>query len=316
MIVKADDHTIARAAAMLKAGHLVAFPTETVYGLGACALDPSAVAKIFEAKERPFFDPLIVHIAHIEQLSLIALNIPEKAHRLTRAFWPGPLTLVLTKSTIIPDIVTAGLKTVAVRMPAHPVARKLLADAAIPVAAPSANRFGMLSPTRAEHVDAQLGNRVDLILDGGHCSIGVESTIIKIDGEHASILRFGGTPVEEIQQLIGNVDYATAKEVEAPGQLPSHYAPNTPLVIISQKIPSRDDAAYLALRDAPDGHFRAVEILTPSGDLREAAANLFVCLHRLDSSGASVIFAEEVPEIGLGRAIMDRLRKAAKKNSC
>lgn len=316
MIKNADATTIARAAALLKAGGLVAFPTETVYGLGAHALDAEAVVKIFEAKERPFFDPLIVHIAEINELPILAQAIPPKAEKLIEAFWPGPLTLVLPKTPKVPDIVTAGLDTVAVRMPAHPVARALLAEAAIPVAAPSANRFGMLSPTRAEHVKAQLSDRVDLILDGGPCEVGVESTIIKLIGEDAAMLRFGGIPLEEIEQLIGKIAIAVGNVVESPGQLPSHYAPRTPLAIIHGEIESDPEAAYLAFRDIPKGRFREVEILSSAGDLREAAANLFAALHRLDSCGARIIFAEEIPELGLGRAIMDRLRKAAKKNSC
>ncbi len=315
MIEKATTTTIARAASLLKAGHLVAFPTETVYGLGAHALDASAVVKIFEAKERPFFDPLIVHIAERGKLRILAREIPDKAKKLMDAFWPGPLTLVLPKTKEVPEIITAGLDTVAIRMPAHPVARALLSGAAIPIAAPSANRFGMLSPTRAEHVERQLGEKVDLIIDGGPCEIGVESTIVKITGECVSVLRFGGTPIEDIQAIIGQVDDASGSSIESPGQLPSHYAPRTPLVIVQGNISSRDDGAYLALRNSPKERFHAVEILSPSGDLREAATNLFACLHRLDASGASIIFAESVPEIGLGRAIMDRLRKAAKKNS-
>lgn len=316
MIVKADDSTIARAAALLKAGGLVAFPTETVYGLGACALDAAAVAKIFEAKQRPFFDPLIVHIANLSQLPILAREITLNAHKLIDAFWPGPLTIVLPKTSHVPDIVTAGLDTVAIRMPAHQVARALLAESAIPIAAPSANRFGMLSPTRAEHVANQIGERVDLILDGGPCEIGVESTIIKLNGDESTILRFGGIPLEEIEHIIGKINTSCGNAVESPGQLPDHYAPRTPLTLIKRPIESNTTAAYLAFRDIPVGRFHAVEILSPNGNLREAAANLFAALHRLDACSASVIFAEEVPEIGLGRAIMDRLRKASKKNSC
>ncbi len=316
MIEKAYDTTIARAAALLKAGGLVAFPTETVYGLGAHALDAAAVAKIFEVKNRPFFDPLIVHIAEVNQLSLLVKEIPAEAQKLIGAFWPGPLTVVLSKTSHIPDIVTAGLETIAVRMPAHPVARALLAHAQIPVAAPSANRFGMLSPTCAEHVAAQIGEHVDLILDGGNCEVGVESTIVKIDEKGASILRFGGISLEDIEKHIGHVEKASSTVYESPGQLASHYAPATSLVLIERDIPENDDAAYLAFKEKPVHHFKAVEVLSPSGNLQEAATNLFAALHRLDRCGASIIYAEPVPEIGLGRAIMDRLRKASKKNSC
>lgn len=316
MIVSPTSDYIAQAARILKEGGLVAFPTETVYGLGANALNASAVAKIFEVKDRPFFDPIIVHIAEKSQVSLLAQEIPPKAEILINTFWPGPLTIVLPKTPLVPDIVTAGLSTIAIRMPAHPVAHQLLLKANIPIAAPSANRFGMLSPTTAVHVENQLKEGVELILDGGPCEIGIESTIIKISKNTAIILRHGGIPLEEIQQAIGDVEISTENKIESPGQLPSHYAPRTPLVIIDKPINANNNIAYLAFCEEPKEKFLAVEVLSPTGNLREAAANLFACLHRLDSCGAHLIVAEAVPEIGLGRAIMDRLRKASKKNSC
>ncbi|MCX7678149.1 MAG: L-threonylcarbamoyladenylate synthase [Spirochaetes bacterium] len=309
--------TISQAAAILQQGGLVAFPTETVYGLGANALDATAVAKIFEVKERPFFDPLIVHISDLRKLPLLARDIPLTARKLIDAFWPGPLTIVLQKTPLVPDIVTAGLDTVAIRMPAHPIARQILSKADIPIAAPSANRFGMLSPTCADHVESQLGEKVELIVDGGKCEVGIESTIIKIAGNSATLLRYGGIPLEDIEKVIKHIEIPTENnKIESPGQLPTHYAPRTPLMIIETPIAPNKEIAYLAFCNAPKGEFLAVEVLSPHADFREAAANLFSCLHRLDSCGARMIVAETVPEIGLGRAIMDRIKKAAKKNSC
>jgi L-threonylcarbamoyladenylate synthase len=316
MRVPSNDDTISRAADIIRKGGLVAFPTETVYGLGADAFNAVAAARIFEVKGRPRFDPLIVHIAAKSELSLLATRLDPLAEKLIDACWPGPLTVVLPKAPAVPGIVTAGLDTVAVRMPSHPVARKLIARAGTPIAAPSANPFGFLSPTRAEHVERQLGGRVDLILDGGPCSVGVESTIIKFDDTGARLLRPGGLALEEIEKIIGPVAAAPDTGIEAPGQLPSHYSPHTPVVILGGAGESIiDGAAYLAFRDIPAGHsFKKAELLSSSGDLREAAARFFSALHSLDECGAPVIYAEPVPETGLGLAIMDRLRRAAKKN--
>jgi L-threonylcarbamoyladenylate synthase len=316
MILPATEENISRAAEILRSGGLVAFPTETVYGLGADALNAVAAAGIFEAKGRPFFDPLIVHIARREDLLLLASRLDPRAEKLIDAFWPGPLTVILPKAPIVPDIVTAGLDTVALRMPSHPVARKLIERAGVPVAAPSANPFGYLSPTTAGHVERQLGGRVDMILDGGPCPVGVESTILKFDNAGAWLLRPGGLALEEIERIIGPVATAIPEGVEAPGQLPGHYSPHTPVIIVDGPEDARDDgAAYLAFREAPAGRsFTGVEILSPRGDFREAAARLFSALHTLDQCGAAVIYAERLPETGLGRAIMDRLSRASKKN--
>ncbi|MBW8886454.1 MAG: threonylcarbamoyl-AMP synthase [Fibrobacteres bacterium] len=322
----ATPDALRRAADALRAGGLVAFPTETVYGLGAKAHDPLALAKIFEAKRRPFFDPLILHVAERSQFE--ALIAPEarrdpRATDLMDRFWPGPLTLVLPKASDVPDLATSGLPTVAVRMPAHPVALALIRAAGFPLAAPSANPFGRLSPTTAAHVQAhfqapfQAGEAgIDLILDGGPCTVGVESTIVSLAGETPVLLRAGGVPREAIEAAIGAIAMAPAAAArpQAPGQLPGHYAPRTPLRIhAGEEIPS--DATlrlgYLAFRRAPDGPYAATETLSPDGDLREAAARLFACLHRLDAAGLDLILAEAVPERGLGAAIMDRLRKAA-----
>lgn len=315
-ILVANEEAVREAARLLREGKLVAFPTETVYGLGACALDPKAVARIFEVKERPFFDPLIVHVADLSMARELCDFSDPRALRLVERFWPGPLTLVLPKKPVVPDIVTAGLPTVAVRMPAHPVALRLIREAGIPVAAPSANRFGRLSPTLAVHVARQLGDRIELILDGGKCPVGVESTVLGL-ADNPTLLRPGGIPLEEIEKVIGKVEEVPFSEVpRSPGQLPSHYAPSVPLRIVSQEIlpPPGLRVGLLAFSSVkyPE-RFVHIEVLSPSGDLREAAANLFACLHRLEEKGIDLIFAEPVPEVGLGRAIMDRLRKAEAK---
>ncbi len=314
---EANPETILKAAALLKKGGLVAFPTETVYGLGADALNPAAVARIFEAKQRPFFDPLIVHVADRFQAAKIA-EISEKASVLMEAFWPGPLTLVMKKKDGVPDLVTSGLPTVAVRVPSHPVALALIRAFGCPVAAPSANPFGFLSPTTAAHVEGALGSKVDMILNGGPCSTGVESTIVDVSGDVPVLLRPGGISVEDIEKISGPLGAAlqNAGKPSAPGQLEQHYAPRTPLEILPvEKIftDSRLEKAGVLLWKSPlkPFCFRALEVLSPEGSLNEAAQNLFAALHRLDGSGCDVILAEPVPEAGLGRAIMDRLRKAA-----
>lgn len=310
---------IARAAAILRGGGLVAFPTETVYGLGAVATDARAVARIFEAKERPHFDPLIIHLAAADWLERYVTAVPPEAQQLAERFWPGPLTLVLPKRECVPDIVTSGLPTVAVRMPAHPVARALIAETGLPLAAPSANRFGRLSPTTAQAVAEELGERVDLILDGGPTQIGIESTIVAFGEAGPRLLRPGPITMEELCECLGReviVANQPGATPESPGMLLRHYAPRTPLRILDLSVtalPPRDRrVGLLAFRAAPATHnFAVVETLSATGDLREAAANLFAALRRLDAAGVDLIVAEPVPETGLGRAIMDRLRKAA-----
>lgn len=313
-ILKPTDEAIEKAASIILGGGLVAFPTETVYGLGADALNGSAVAKIFEVKERPRFDPIIVHIGDPEDLEDLCVEIDERAKLLIEKFWPGPLTLVLPKSPIVPEIVTAGLGCVAVRMPSHEVALRFIKRAKTPVAAPSANPFGYLSPTTASHVAEGIGERVDLIIDGGRCPVGVESTVLELIQE-PTILRIGGLPIEEIERVIGRVRVLTLSErPHSPGQLPRHYSPKTPLRLIKEKglkVSSDKRAGLLAFRTPMNERgFERVETLSRRGDLREAASNLFSCLHRLDRSGLDIIYAEPVPEVGLGRAIMERLRKA------
>jgi len=313
------QENIKKAASIIAGGGIVSFPTETVYGLGSDAFNPIAVSRIFEAKKRPFFDPLIVHINRIEQLHRVSLNTDSRCDRLAEKFWPGPLTLVLEKAGDIPDIVTSGLPTVAVRMPDHPVASALISESGTCITAPSANPFGYLSPTRAEHVRDQLGDRIDMILDGGECRVGVESTIIKLDKNDTILLRPGGITVEEIEDVTGRVTVpeSISDIPDSPGRLPFHYSPTTPLVIVDSIEDldfSRDDAGFLMLvHPGTDFPEKRVEILSSAGDMREAAARLFSCLHRLDRLGLKVIYAQSVPEQGLGMAIMDRLRKASEK---
>lgn len=313
-VLPATTETIDRAAALLRAGAVVAFPTETVYGLGACAFDANAAARIFEIKNRPTFDPLIVHVDGEAMLESVVASIPDEARALMARFWPGPLTLVLKKTARVPSIVTSGLETVAVRMPAHPVARALLQSAQVPLAAPSANPFGYLSPTRAEHVARMLGDRVDLIVDGGATTHGVESTIILLE-PRPTLLRHGAIPVEEIEGVIGPVARELSDETKplAPGRLPQHYAPSKPIRIVgdANAVPDeeRQNAALLAF-STPVGGYAAVRTLSSSGDLREAAARLFESLHELDREDVVRIDAEEVPNEGIGVAIMDRLRRA------
>ncbi|RDI96217.1 threonylcarbamoyl-AMP synthase [Meiothermus sp. QL-1] len=318
MVVPPTEENLERAAHLLRSGGLVAFPTETVYGLGANALKAEAVARIFEVKGRPTFDPLIVHVASPEMLFGVVAETPPQASALMARFWPGPLTLVLPKAEAVPGLVTAGLPTVAVRMPANPVALELIRQAGVPVAAPSANPFGYLSPTRAEHVERTLGSRVDLILDGGRSQFGVESTILLL-AERPVLLRHGAVPLEVLEEVLGPVELQVAREHKplVPGQLPHHYAPSTPIRLAQpHQVPpeERKRSGYLAFRDVPKG-FKVVKVLSPTGDLREAAAHLFEALHQLDRLGLEAIYAEPVPEEGLGRAIMDRLRRAAQDPS-
>lgn len=314
-VVPATSAELDRAAALLRSGGVVAFPTETVYGLGADAFDARAAARIFEIKARPAFDPLIVHVSGEAMLARVAREIPDRARTLIARFWPGPLTLVLRKRAEVPDLVTAGLETVAVRMPAHPVAHALIERARTPIAAPSANPFGYLSPTRAEHVARMLGERVDLIVDGGATQHGVESTIVLLEPQ-PTLLRHGAIAVEEIEAAIGPLARELSNETKplAPGRLPQHYAPRAAVRIVddASRVPAneRAGAALLAFRASVPG-YAAVRVLSERGDLREAAAHLFEYLHELDAAGVTRIDAERVPESGIGAAIIDRLARAA-----
>jgi len=307
---------IALAADFLRQNKCVAIPTETVYGLAANALQDAAVAKIFAIKKRPAFDPLIVHIADISQIHEFVTSVPLQAMELAKRFWPGPLTLLLPKKEIVPDITTSGLSSVGVRIPAHPMTLQLLQQLPFPLAAPSANPFGYISPTSAQHVAAQLGDEIDYLLDGGDCAVGLESTIIDFTGFEPIVRRWGGITAEMLQPIMGDIaaDDLSTSHPQAPGMLLSHYAPRKPLYIgnIRELLNSIEgEASVLSYKDAFPGH-RNIR-LSDTGDLREAARNLFSAMRELDADDTRAIVAEWVPDTGLGRAINDRLRRAAAK---
>jgi len=321
-IVKPSEAAIARAALELKSGRLVAFPTETVYGLGADATNGRAVAQIFEAKGRPRFNPLIVHVADTAAAEGIA-RFTTKAWRLAAAFWPGPLTLVLPRrpESGLSELVSAGLDTVGVRVPSHPVAHTLLEAAGLPVAAPSANVSGHVSPTTAGHVDSDLRDKVAMILDGGPTEHGLESTVVDATGECVVLLRPGAVTREAIEAVLGEPvvrgsDSAASEktdtpstQVRSPGQLASHYAPRARVRLNATDLQAGEVLlAFGTPLPAAEGRS---ENLSPSGDLIEAAANLFAALRRLDATGAATIAVMPIPETGLGEAINDRLRRAA-----
>ncbi len=311
-----EPASIEKALTILRRGDIVAFPTETVYGLGADALNPYAVAKIFEVKKRPRFDPLIVHICERHWLSAFAGHVPAEIIRLTDRFWPGPLTVILPKKPIIPDIVTAGLTTVGIRMPSHPVALNLIKSLRNPIAAPSANPFGYMSPTKAGHVAKMLKDRLPLILDGGDSVFGIESTIVSYRDNRVYLHRHGAITVEELEEVVGTVlEKKDDGACESPGELPFHYAPARPLKIITSTDEIRNtNASFLAFRKpAKEPAARHIRVLSPGGDLREAAANFFSYLIELDRHDVDVIYAEKIPEQGIGKAMMERLRKASKK---
>jgi L-threonylcarbamoyladenylate synthase len=300
---------------LLHRGEVCAIPTETVYGLAGNALLPDTILRIFEIKNRPAFDPLIVHIASSQMLRTVAKNIPSVAFDLAEAFWPGPLTLVLTNADIIPDIVSSGLDTVGVRVPAHPLTLSLLNELTFPLAAPSANPFGYISPTSAQHVYDQLQGKIPYILDGGPCEVGIESTIVDCSSGTCTVLRLGGLSIESIEQVAGPVQVMThsSSSPAAPGMLTHHYAPRKALYLgnINDMLArSRDrKVGILSFQQTYSG--AANEVLSGNGNLMEAARNLFACLRKLDQSDVEVIFAEPVPEQGIGRSINDRLRRAS-----
>ncbi len=312
-VVPATEEAIGRAAQALARGEIVAFPTETVYGLGADARDAHAVAKVFAAKERPRFNPLIVHVPNLAAAEAYAV-FDATARKLADAFWPGPLSLVLPRRTDsgIADLVTGGLDTIALRAPNHRVAQELLAEAKLPIAAPSANRSGRVSPTMAAHVEAELGDVPAMILDGGPCPLGIESTVVGVAGDAPVLLRLGAVPREAIEAVLGQALPLASEDaaIASPGQLERHYAPNTPLRLGATDV--RTGEALLAFGpNAPQGAVASIN-LSASGDLEEAAANLFASLRRLDEAGAKAMAVMPIPERGLGEAINDRLRRAAK----
>lgn len=302
-----DAAGIATAAELLRSGRLVAFPTETVYGLGADATDGRAVAAIYEAKGRPSFNPLIAHVSDSAS-AFELINLPDMGKKLAKTFWPGPLTLVgELVHRGVSGLVTAGLSTLAVRVPAHELARRLLSEVGRPVAAPSANPSGRISSTTADHVLSGLGGRIEAVLDDGPCKVGLESTIIGFAGQSPVLLRPGGLAVEEIEDCLGTqLAPAESGVITAPGQLSSHYAPGAPLRLNAAR--PKADEIFVSFGDAPEGHFS----LSATGDLTEAAANLFQCLHQADAIALGrTIAVAPIAETGLGLPINDRLRRAA-----
>jgi L-threonylcarbamoyladenylate synthase len=311
-----DSEAIEAAARIIRRGGLVAFPTETVYGLGADTENPLAVAGIFKVKARPRMDPVIIHVADPAFAEKYGI-FPNFANQLIKRFWPGPLTLVVNKTSAVPPIVTAGLDTVAIRIPSHPAALSLIRAVGRGIAAPSANPFGYVSPTTAQHVADQLGDHIEMILDGGTCSVGLESTILSLTGRIPCLLRAGGVSVEELESVIGKLDISTdaAQIPIVPGQMKRHYATRTRLEISEQaaeQVRPDERVGLLSLiqPENPD-RYAALEVLSPSGDLREAAANFFGALRRLDALSLDRIIARPIPLEGLGLALMDRLRRCS-----
>ncbi|GAB3938459.1 L-threonylcarbamoyladenylate synthase [Larkinella terrae] len=311
---------VQKAKEYLEQGEVVGMPTETVYGLAGNALNPDAVLKIFKVKNRPSFDPLIVHTDSIDKAETFVKTIPEPARRLAERFWPGPLTVLFPKESIIPDLVSSGLDTVAIRIPQHPLALKLLASLDFPLAAPSANPFGYISPTTARHVAEQLGDQIPYVLDGGSSQVGIESTIIGFTEGGPIVYRLGGMSLEKLEAIVGKVSVRShsTSNPKAPGMLSSHYAPRKPLLL---KTPAEVLASHKPERVgvlAFEEITRLIpveqqQILSISGDISEAAKNLFAAMRALDALNVDVIVAELLPEMGLGRAINDRLRRAAFK---
>ncbi len=333
-IIKADDKEgLNKAALALRNGTLVAFPTETVYGLGANALDPMAVKRIYEAKGRPSDNPLIIHISDIKIINKLVLEIPEIAKKLMNAFWPGPLTIIMKRTELVPDIITAGLDTVAIRMPQNPVALKLIEKSGIPVAAPSANLSGHPSPTTAQHVVDDLKGRVEYIIDGGPCNVGVESTVLDVTGEIPVILRPGGVTREMLERIVGKVEADTVIEVKdgqkprSPGMKYRHYSPKAEMFLVSgdndkviEHINSMTDknkksglkVGVLSTRENIDRYTADTVISVGSiNSPADIAANLFDSLRKFDEKNVDIIYSETFSEAGIGKAVMNRLKKAS-----
>lgn len=311
--------SVSEAARLLKEGEVVAIPTETVYGLAGNAFEPKALAKIFAAKERPTFDPLIVHIADIAQLTDIAKNIPDSAYKLAEAYWPGPMTIILPKKDCIPDLCTSALPSVAVRFPSHPIAQAIIKESGLPLAAPSANLFKHVSPTTAEHVAAQLADRIAGIVDGGPCSVGVESSIISLVGE-PTVMRPGAITPEMFKAILGEVKIkeSTSKPGQpmlAPGQCDTHYRPQVPLYY--GEVPAGYTLPEHTVRIAfgtQAGPIPATVNLSATGDMVEATSKLYAFMHDLDKSEYDLILVDPIPNTGVGMALNDRLKRASIKS--
>lgn len=308
---------IEKARDLLLRNEVVAIPTETVYGLAGNALSEIAVSKIFEAKNRPHFDPLIVHVSDVSEVSNYVEEIPELAFNLMEHFWPGALTVLLPKKTCIPDLTTSGLKEVGIRIPNHPVTLELLRSLPFPLAAPSANPFGYISPTSAQHVSDQLGEKIPYILNGGNCSVGIESTVLRVQHNEIEILRLGGISVEDLQRYSSNIriQQHSSSSPAAPGMLTSHYAPRKPVYIgnIRELMHSFASQKIGVLSFKEDYQIEAQRILSKSGSFTEAASNLFAFLRELDQLDIDVILTEFLPNESLGRAINDKLKRASAK---
>ncbi len=312
--------SVSEAARLLKEGEVVAIPTETVYGLAGNAFEPKALAKIFAAKERPTFDPLIVHIADIAQLSDIAKDIPDSAYKLAEAYWPGPMTIILPKKDCIPDLCTSALPSVAVRFPSHPIAQAIIKESGLPLAAPSANLFKHVSPTTAEHVAAQLADRIAGIVDGGPCSVGVESSIISLTGEKPTVLRPGAITPEMFAKVLGDVAIkeSTSKPGQpmlAPGQCDTHYRPQVPLYY--GEIPAGYTLPEHTVRIAfgtQAGPIPATVNLSATGDMVEATSKLYAFMHDLDKTEYDLILVDPIPNKGVGMALNDRLKRSSIKS--
>ncbi|WP_179351225.1 L-threonylcarbamoyladenylate synthase [Winogradskyella vidalii] len=313
---------IAKAVQLLNDEHIVAIPTETVYGLAGNIYSEKAITSIFETKKRPFFNPLIVHISSIEQLPNIVAHIPQKAQLLAEAFWPGPITLVLKKQNTIPDLITGGKDTVAVRVPNHPTTLELLKQLDFPLAAPSANPFSSISPTTAAHVETYFKDDIKMVLDGGPCTNGIESTIIGFENDDPIIYRLGSTALEDIEAVVGKIEIKNTVKGEtkdipnAPGMLARHYAPSTKTILSNnileaiERYPSKRIGVLVFKTEIEDDNLKTQIVLSKTGDLAEAASKLYDSLLQLDQHQLDIIIAERFPDSGLGKSINDRLQRA------
>ena len=311
---------ISKAVALLNQEKLVAIPTETVYGLAGNIFSEKAIDSIFKTKQRPLFNPLIVHIPSIDYLESIVARIPEKAKLLAEAFWPGPITLVLKKKEVIPDVITAGKDTVAVRIPNHPTTLELLKQLDFPLAAPSANPFNRISPTSAEHVESYFKNDIKMVLDGGTCTSGIESTIIGFENDEPIIYRLGSTSIEDIENIVGSVEIKNKKNSvpNAPGMLARHYAPNTKTILVTdisdaiKQFQGKNIGILAFENEIKNKAIKFQIVLSKTGNVSEAASNLYSALHQLDEQGLDIIIAERLPNHDIGKSINDRLQRATK----
>ena len=314
--------SIKKAAFYLNKGEVVAIPTDTVYGLAASIYYDSALKKIFEIKQRPFFNPLIVHIDSIESMDKVAKNVPDNAYLLAKHFWPGPLTMIFEKNEMVSNIVTANKNTVAVRIPNHPITLELIKEVGFPLAAPSANPFGSISPTTAKHVEKYFKNQLEVILDGGMAAKGIESTIVGFHKNEVILYRLGSVSIEMLESVVGKVKIMKKSEKQpiAPGMLERHYAPKTPMILSTNPLNSAlnligKNIGLLLFKEQSVYSDYYTEVLSPTGDFNEAAKNLYAAMHQLDAMGFDLLIAEKFPNKGIGKAINDRLLRATKKET-